>query len=621
MGEAEEPDGETQEVENDMQEDGDNDDGEEEEDDTQNNVQHDASTRDERVRQYKTPERNMPPSLLSPTASDTNSLPKVRADMVTANMYDIAPTIAAPHSTSINAVTATQDMRWVFSGGADGWIRKFNWVDTVNAKSMLTVAQRHPFVDSVTKAGVLMSYWENEEPSDNKATGPQDPEEALPLSSVYSLAVHPHALWLLSGTEIGAINLQSVRHQEGKRITSLIKHSSAVSVMSLLQDSVTLLSGSWDKSILEWDLNVGQTKRSFISSKSQISTLEMRPLSSMPIPSDTLEPLIPNGMATDSANEPKPTASETLPEAVNVDQNQNGVEGESGSPMGSLFGDNNSLFGDDAGGGGIGFEENDEFSRAIANGIPSQDDVTQDASAPSLAADGANTQPLPTSGQESVVPETQDLGPDSFLTDDSNAPMTNGLPHAEDVARAPDASLNPSADLEPKSESTFLDAAIDGYMRVWDRRVPNPIAKITPPRAVPPWCMHACWSPDGNWIYAGRRNGTVDEYSVHAGLREPVRSLKFPGGSGAVTALRAMPNKKHLIAASYDILRLYDLNDTEFTKHKTVPFTIVPGHRTGVVSQLWIDPTCSFMISTGGNRGWEGASTEVLLGYEVGIGR
>jgi transcriptional activator SPT8 len=85
-------------------------------------------------------------------------------------VYDIVPTIAAPHSTSINAVTATPDMRWVFTGGTDGYIRKFNWVDSANAKLMLTVAQRHPFVDSVTKAGVLTSYWENEESSSKYAS-------------------------------------------------------------------------------------------------------------------------------------------------------------------------------------------------------------------------------------------------------------------------------------------------------------------------------------------------------------------------------------------------------------------------------------------------------------------
>jgi transcriptional activator SPT8 len=82
-----------------------------------------------------------------------------------ASSYDILPTIAAPQSTSINALTATPDMRYVYTGGADGYVREFNWTDTVKGKTLLTVAQRHPFVDSVTKAGVLMSYWENEEPN------------------------------------------------------------------------------------------------------------------------------------------------------------------------------------------------------------------------------------------------------------------------------------------------------------------------------------------------------------------------------------------------------------------------------------------------------------------------
>ena len=110
----------------------------------------------------------------SPTQDSTTSngfnidLPKIRPEVVIASVYDIVPTIAAPHSTSINSITATPDLRWVFTGGADGYIRKFNWLETANGKSMLTVAQRHPFVDSVTKAGVLMSYWENSEESNGK---------------------------------------------------------------------------------------------------------------------------------------------------------------------------------------------------------------------------------------------------------------------------------------------------------------------------------------------------------------------------------------------------------------------------------------------------------------------
>jgi transcriptional activator SPT8 len=33
----------------------------------------------------------------------------------------------------------------------------------MNGKTMLTQAQRHQLVDSITKAGYLASWWENEE--------------------------------------------------------------------------------------------------------------------------------------------------------------------------------------------------------------------------------------------------------------------------------------------------------------------------------------------------------------------------------------------------------------------------------------------------------------------------
>lgn len=119
------------------------------------------------------PTSNPNPTLVRTSASPRQgSLPlgtsrlsiRVREEALSASSYDIVPTMAAPQSTSINAVAATPDMRFVYSGGSDGYIREFNWTETVNGRTLLTVAQRHPFVDSVTKAGVLTSYWENEEP-------------------------------------------------------------------------------------------------------------------------------------------------------------------------------------------------------------------------------------------------------------------------------------------------------------------------------------------------------------------------------------------------------------------------------------------------------------------------
>ena len=66
--------------------------------------------------------------------------------------------------------------------------------------------------------------------------------------------------------------------------------------------------------------------------------------------------------------------------------------------------------------------------------------------------------------------------------------------------------------------------------------------------------------------------------------------------------MRGMPNGRHLLCASHDILRLYDLGTGEEeaqggTGKGGVPFLIVPGHRTGVVSQLYLDPKCEFSVS------------------------
>jgi transcriptional activator SPT8 len=471
--------------------------------------------------------------------------PSVRQEALNAPVYDIIPTIAAPHSTSINAITATPDMRWVFSGGADGYIRKFNWVDTANGKLALTVAQRHPFVDSVTKAGVLLSYWENED-----SAGSADS-----LSPVYSLAVHHQSLWLLSGLESGGINLQSVRHEEGKRIHTLKGHYSAVSVLTLAQDEQSVLSGSWDKTINDWDLNTGQVKRKFETSGGQISAIEQRPMSTLPIPQDT--ETLPSANGTFSSNNAaRPRANGSLSNGTESARaapvKDEGNEDAPGSPDDSLFGDKDSLFGD-------GQENNpssalpsfgdddDEFSRAIASGIQQADedgqgdldmmDMGGPVQAPEEQADETVKEPPATAQGETITNGT---------SDSQSTATVNGLPHAEDMEKHVASSFG-QAEQPISSETTFLDASMDGTLRIWDRRQSNPVARIAPPRNTPPWCMNACWSPDGNFIYAGRRNGSIDEYSLHKGLREPRRTLKFPNVSGPVSAVRTMPNGKHII--------------------------------------------------------------------------
>jgi transcriptional activator SPT8 len=380
-------------------------------------------------------------------------------------------------------------------------------------------------------------------------------DDSVNLSPAYSLAVHHEALWLLSGLESGGINLQSVRHEEGKRITTLKEHKSAVSVLTLSQDEKSVLSGSWDKTIINWDLNTGTPKRKFETSGGQIVAIEQRPLSTLPVPQDT--ETMPQANGTFSSNNASRPLPNGLSNGVGASSRSNqpkdeGNEDAPGSPEDSLFGDKDSLFGDnqDPSGGpsafaGMGDDDEDEFSRAIASEIQAVDDDAQadmdmmDAGGPvqALQAETASDPPKD-------APATQSETMVNGVTDSAATATTNGNPHSEDIITLPS---NGAAEQPDSSETTFMDASFDGSIRIWDRRQQNPVARIVPSRNTPPWCMNATWSPDGNFIYAGRRNGTVDEYSLHKGLREPRRTFKFPGVSGPVSAVRAMPNAKHLV--------------------------------------------------------------------------
>ncbi|KAH7308713.1 WD40-repeat-containing domain protein [Stachybotrys elegans] len=607
--------------------------------------------------------------------------PTVRPEALHARLYDIVPTMAAPQSTSVNAMAITPDMRYWFTGGSDGYIRKYDGPGTINGKLTLTVAQKHPFVDSVTKAGILMSYWENEEPL---PPGRGDQEHIL--SPVYSLAVHSDALWLLSGLESGGINLQSVRHDEGKKIYCLRGHTNAVSVLTLAQDEKSVLSGAWDKNIFDWDLNTGQKKRSFDGSGGQISAIELRPASGDPIPAgaDELPP-----STTISTNNGAPPVGAGLTNGFQasdlgtMDKPASLGGDDRASPAHeSLFGgsDAGSLFGETAGDAPFGHDD-DEYNAAIdimpghEGGMDHSADMAMttlemnkdvekepapavqpppsggdamDIDAPSQQDfPGATTTQgsLDASVGASVLPDTsqqtqqaqENRSQNDQDRDDAqnNRELDQQLQQSAVAADSASGAQGQSSPIllssqPPKpqydptqtSSTTFLSATIDGPIRLWDRRVQNPVARISNRVGVPPWCMSACWSPDGNKIYAGRRNGTVEEFDVRKAQRgwTPERVLKFPAGSGAVSAVKPMVNGRHLVCASHDIIRLYDLQDTRAFKHSTVPFLIIPGPpRAGVISSLYIDPTSRFMLSAAGTRGWEGTSTEVLIGYEINV--
>ncbi|KAI1073543.1 WD40 repeat-like protein [Whalleya microplaca] len=606
--------------------------------------------------------------------------PTVRPEYLTAKTYDVVPTMAAPMATSVNAMAITPDLRYWMTGGSDGYIRKYDGPGTINGKTLLTVAQRHPFVDSVTKAGILMSYWENAEPQPPSAR-----QEDLVLSPVYSLAVHSQALWLLSGLESGCINLQSVRHDEGKRIASLQKHTNAVSVLTLSPDEKSVISGSWDKNIFDWDLNTGLVTRQFDGSGGQISAIEIRPMGGAPIPPEASEETVLSDTIFTNNGQPvtngglKYEIADSFDTDIHGGMNGTGVNGGApnqmtngadgiadgqGSPAhDSLFGGSpgggSDLFGDNDGMGTFGGDDDNEFSRAMMQDSAQDADVTMgdyDMSHTAFGSEPGHVPPVqpPQDATQADPTLFGDNTLNSFGDDANHA--SSSLPPIPDfsVPAVADSSFpsqpidmsqstmldshgaipqSPSAvfaeappthhDTTQTSGSTFLSASIHGTLRIWDRRVPNPVARIGNRPGAPPWCMGACWSPDGNWIYAGRRNGTVEEFSIQKARGgqtgwQPERTFKFPAGSGPVSCVRPMANGRHLVCASHDILRLYDLHSGGSSKHAPPPFLIIPGPpRAGVISSLFVDPSNRFMLSTAGNRGWEGTCTEVLIGYEI----
>ncbi|CAN6597250.1 transcription factor Spt8p [Trichomonascus vanleenenianus] len=426
------------------------------------------------------------------------------AEMTNCKSYDIVPYVACLHASPVYCVDFSWGLKWMFTGGADGFIRRYNFFDSVNGKVQLTVAQRHPFVDSITKSGVLSSYWENEQPlREEDFKSDKDGVYEPKLSPVYSLAVQSEALWLLAGLESGGITLQNIRHSEGQIHAYLDKHKSAVSVLKLDDDETRAISGSWDRNVVEWDLNTGKYTREFLGSSGQIAALDWQPVNGS---------LISEALVNEKVQ----------PDAEREDDEKS---------LDSLFGDEDE-------------EEEEEEEKGIK--------------------------------QEDTAP--------------------------------------PSPGKVQKSQSVFLSASIDGSVDIWDRRQAKKAGHLYVPEGTPPWTTSACWSIDGNEVFVGRRNSSVDNYDIRKSLVKPQRTFKFPSVSGTVSTVCPMPSGRHLLCGSQDNLRLYDLKSTSKSK---VPFYIIPGHHGGVLSTVYVDPSCQFLVTASGSRGWQGNSTDVALVYQI----
>lgn len=348
------------------------------------------------------------------------------------------------------------------------------------------------------------------------------------------------------------MTLQGIRPFEGEIQAYYKGHNNAISVIKLDDDERAAISGSWDKTVVDWDLETEKPRRTFAGAQGQISSLEWQPVGGSYVPKDLGESSL----------------KFKLKETVDTADGKIGKVGSNGSSKNEQEEDDDdmdSLFGDD--------EEEGSANEGQKNGVGTDGDIK--------------------------------------MEDGEEKPKMNNTNSASSSKKSNEI-----------SHSVFLASSIDGIVDIWDRRQEKRVARIRPHEGVPPWTASACWSTDGNSIYVGRRNSCVDEYQIAKSF-QPYRTFKFPTVSGPVSCVKPMPSGRHLLCASHDNLRIYDLKQSmedsaaHGSKQPITPFYIIPGHHGGVISSIFIDPACQYMVTASGGRGWMGSTTDVALVYEI----
>lgn len=451
-----------------------------------------------------------------------------------ASGYNIYPTAAIPIQSHVNALTMSKGLKYMFVGGSDGYIRKYDFLNTVQGKLSLTIIQKHSLAESINNAGILTGYWENEIPQYKKNIKIKNKTDYEPLvSPVYSLAVEDECMYMLSGLKNGGITMQGVRYMEGSIVHYFKEHTQVVNILKLNNNQDKFLSGSWDKRILEWDLNAGGVvSNEFQGNSSEVSSIEYRPLFS----NVKIDDIVKNF------------------EPANDDMDDE---------MDSLFG-----------------EDEDEDRKEEGD--------------------------LDDGRRQDKKKKEQDKNSDN-----------NNKKLIEEISST---SLKIVYD-----EAVLMTASLNGTVNIWDSRATlKPVASLQRGPGTPPWCMSATWdSYTGDKIYVGRRNACVEEYDLKMITSLPSNIMKLPSISGPVSCVKSLPNGKHILIASRDNIRLFDTtlqSSSNINSSKSnSPFLIVPGHHGGMISQLYVDPTCRYLVSTSGDRGWQGQSTDVVLIYDVDL--
>lgn len=425
----------------------------------------------------------------------------IQASLLASN-YTLTPKVAITTANSgINSLALSKNYNYLFLGGDDGFVRKYNFMKTLKGDAPLTIQQKHFVVDGVFNNGFIVSYTPNEvlQPrSKIKFASASNTEEYYPLKSrVLGMDVHSECHFGLIGQENGDVLLQGVRYKEGK-VYHFFREQDNKGMNNFIRlandEDQFFSSGYFDRRLRLYDLNNGELKLNRLIGDSQLSNIEFRPTHGLPL--------------------------------KHKDLNESDID--------------------------MLFEEDDE-NEQVNEG-------------------------------------------DRIIHDDYIHPKT----------------------LKTKfDENVLLTSQLNGKTYVYDLRASDssnsgkPMLSLLKSDDTPPWALNSCWSFSANKVFVGRRNATIEQFDLR-NPSKPEKLIKFPKKSGEVTCVRTLPNDKKLVCASVDNIRIYDLENDKFT--------ILPGHHGGYISNLYLDPTARFMITTSGNKGIianSGVSTDLSFVYSI----
>lgn len=298
--------------------------------------------------------------------------------------------------------------------------------------------------------------------------------------------------------------------------------------MTLLPGEKGFLSGSWDGTVREWDLNTGTTVRQYPTHGAQISSISLRPYAPpSPSPSPRIQPT--------EDNEEGGNGGTGLNVSVTVgpDFDKRGEAGRqdaaASSPkaLDSAAGDN--ADGDKAAGADVVMSDApspfDPLFDEDAEGetVPPSADVTVPPSpgindmAPPAPSPKPVSSGLALPGMNGIISNGQngvngtegiknEIHPPTSAPSTATTPLFN-LPQPVASTSRQAASTIPllsATSYKAFSDDVFLTSSMDGQVVLVDRRVPDysgtsaGVGRLTPGEKAPPWCM----SVSRRWFWA-----------------------------------------------------------------------------------------------------------------------